>query len=461
MSAEDLRLLQTQIETIRGDSGFDYVVGGARPHADRDRERRYIETMAEGGATYGRQEFVANRMSQNGVSDQMAPGFRPAIVCRRRVPTHTVPRLVAQVALTLISVTTLCGCSPASNSRWRESPHVQMEAAPDLAVLSASNRLQRFSIASHVDKWKAELGGGMQSFFTAHLLAPAHDSRQVVVLVRGVNSDVTLVDWASGRVLQRRHLPGGLAYRGLDVGRVSGRIYVFANREVGPDRGPDKGPPSDAVVVVLGPGLTTVSESQTVRRSAGFNWLVYRGGLDSSERHLLLSYHGPDTTGVDVIDVTDAGLLKNACPDPNRACVQSHGGFVSDGSSIFFTTGSSLMIETDESGRLIKMMDTGIENEHLMEVATDGYGLQLLIPGSCLYSGGLFEFDVGLEKTTVIAKQRSTVCGERAIGLPGSVIAVVGPDILLVDRQSGAAKYRQAHMENAAVDVLVLTQVAG
>src|SRR5207253_8452535 len=113
---------------------------------------------------------------------------------------------------------------------------------------------------------------------------------------------------------------------------------------------------------------------------------------------------------------------------PNRACVQSHGGFVSDGSSIFFTTGSSLMIETDESGRLIKMMETGIENEHLMEVATDGYGLQLLIPGSCLYSGGLFEFDVGLEKTTVIAKQRSTVCGERAIGLPGSVIAVVGPD---------------------------------
>ena len=170
-------------------------------------------------------------MSQNGVSDQMAPGFRPAIVCRRRVPTHTVPRLVAQVALTLISVTTLCGCSPASNSRWRESPHVQMEAAPDLAVLSASNRLQRFSTASHVDKWKVELGGGMQSSFTAHLLAPA--------------------------------------------------------------------------------------------------------------------------------------------------------------------------------------------------------------------------------------QQRSTVCGERAIGLPGSVIAVVGPDILLVDRQSGAAKYRQAHTEDAAVDVLTLRQVAG
>ena len=49
------------------------------------------------------------------------------------------------------------------------------------------------------------------------------------------------------------------------------------------------------------------------------------------------------------------------------------------------------------------------------------------------------------------AQQRSTVCGEQAIGLPGSVIAVVGPDILLVDRQSGAAKYRQAHTEDAAV----------
>ena len=41
----------------------------------------------------------------------------------------------------------------------------------------------------------------------------------------------------------------------------------------------------------------------------------------------------------------------------------------------------------------------------------------------CLYSGGLFEFDLGLQKTTVIAKQRSTVCGERAIGLSDSVIA--------------------------------------
>src|SRR5207237_145532 len=207
MSAEDLRLPPTQIDISRGDCGVDYVVGIARPYADQDRERQFRETTAGGGDAYGRQEFVANRMSQNGVSDQMAPGFRPAIVCRRRVPTHTVPRLVAQVALTLISVTTLCGCSPASNSGWRESSHVQMAAAPYLAFLRAPNRIQRFSIASHVDKWKAELGGGMQSFFTAHLLAPAHDSRQVVVLVRGVNSDVTLVDWASGRVLQRRHLP--------------------------------------------------------------------------------------------------------------------------------------------------------------------------------------------------------------------------------------------------------------
>jgi hypothetical protein len=403
---------------------------------------------------------VANRKGQSGVFDQMAPGPRPVIVYLRRLPRHSVPRPVARVALTLISVTTLCGCAPASNSRSGASPQAHTEAAPDLAVLSASNRLQRFSTASHVDKWKVDLGGEMQSSFTAHVLAPAHDSRQVVVLVRGVNSDVTVVDWASGRVLQRRHLAGGLVYRGLDVGSVSGRIYVFANREVGPDRGPDKGPPSDAVVVVLSPDLATVSQSQTVRRSAGFNWLVYRGGLDSSERHLLVSYHGPDTTGVDIIDVMDAGLLKNPCADPNRTCVQSHGGFVSDGSFIFFTTGSSLLIETDESGRLIKMMETGIENEHLMEVAADGRGLQLLIPGSCLYSGGLFEFDLGLEKTTVIAKQRSTVCGERAIGLPDSVIAVVGPDVLLVDRQSGAAKYRQVQTGDAAVDVLELTQVA-
>jgi hypothetical protein len=94
-----------------------------------------------------------------------------------------------------------------------------------------------------------------------------------------------------------------------------------------------------------------------------------------------------------------------------------------------------------------------------MDVATDGRGLQLLIPGSCLYSCGLFEFDLGLQKTTVIAKQRSTVCGERAIGLSDGVIAVVGPDILLVDRQSGAAKYRQAQTEDAAVDVLAPTHV--
>ena len=62
----------------------------------------------------------------------------------------------------------------------------------------------------------------------------------------------------------------------------------------------------------------------------------------------------------------------------------------------------------------------------------------------------MFELDLGLQKTTVIAKQRSTACGERAIGLSDGVLAVVGPDMLLVDRQSGPAKYRQAQTEDAA-----------
>jgi alkanesulfonate monooxygenase SsuD/methylene tetrahydromethanopterin reductase-like flavin-dependent oxidoreductase (luciferase family) len=52
IAANDLQSLRAQVEEIRGTAPFEYVVGGARPNADRDAELRYVSSMAEAGATW-------------------------------------------------------------------------------------------------------------------------------------------------------------------------------------------------------------------------------------------------------------------------------------------------------------------------------------------------------------------------------------------------------------------------
>jgi len=328
-------------------------------------------------------------------------------------------------------------------------------ASSDVVILTASNDIERLDVASAALRWKTPLGGIRQDGFAAHVMAVAGSGNHVVVLVRGSPSVVVFVDLSTGRVTARRELPPGLVYRGVDVGPASGRVYLFANRDVGPDRGGELGPLSEAVVVVLDSDLSNVLISQTVRSTYGFNWRVYRGAVDRDETRILLSYHGPDSTGVDLIHLNGTHL-DNRCATSSAACIPSHGGFAVGSRVMFFATGSSPILRTDHDGNLLGDIDTGIEGEHIMELTLDGSQRFLFIAGSCLYSDGLFEVDTVTRTTRIVDPPRSDTCGERVMALSDSVLVVIDPHVVAIDRKTGRINHSLKFPTDPAVDGLVV-----
>jgi hypothetical protein len=130
---------------------------------------------------------------------------------------------------------------------------------------------------------------------------------------------------------------------------------------------------------------------------------------------------------------------------------------VFSGGHIFLTTGSSSVLETDQSGHTIREIDTGIANEHIMEMAADRSGKHLLIAGSCLYSRGLFELDLTSLRTDTLDRQGSDVCGERVLVVSDSRVAVIDPDVLIIDLASGRTQKRINASNDPVVDGLAVS----
>ena len=353
---------------------------------------------------------------------------------------------------------TLCACESVSGPT-KPLPATPANPLPatsgDIVLMTAANHLERLSIATGSSVWDIPLGGEAQLPFTHHVIALTPDQRRLAALVRGPQSEVVIAEVQSGAVVSRRVLPSGVTYQGLDVGPRSGRVYVFGIRETGPSRGPTKGPPAEALVSVLAPDLASLVAVATVRPSAGFNWSVYQAEVDPSEFHVLMSYHGPDTTGVDMLTL-DGDRLVQPCAQAGIGCIESHGGFVLRRERVFLATGGARIIEADATGQTLRVIETGIENEHLMEFALDSTGSKLFFAGSCKYSRGLFVVDLATSKTMALAKQRSQTCGERILVAGESRLVIFDPDILFVDAVTGHVDFHQSAGLDPPIDGLVL-----
>ena len=168
------------------------------------------------------------------------------------------------------------------------------------------------------------------------------------------------VDTGTGQPLGSFRLDDGIAYRSLAVGPSTGHVYVFG------DRG------GEALVTIVDAEHWTELATWTAHPADGHDWRIYAGAVSQDETRLYLSYHGPDTTGIDWFEVTADGLQR--CPASqwaNAGCIGGHGGFTLVGDHLLAATGLPVIVEVNAAGTITAGYDTRLEGNHLMEFAVD------------------------------------------------------------------------------------------
>lgn len=374
----------------------------------------------------------------------------------RRFPAFTTAFVVASSS-----------CTPAQQ-RPPTSP-----VSGTVYALLADNQLFALSLSTGKVLNSVSLGAApVERRGVERIMALAPNHNQLVALVSeglpGTNS-IAFVDIPALHVQATRPVPvPDVTYRGLALGDQSGRIYLFGNRMVGADAGPAHGPPSDAVVTVLNPTGSEVLYNWTVRASAGRNWYVLRGAIAADERQIFVSYHGPDTQGMDIFSIEPSGITRcPSAPDPSLGCIRLHGDFeLYHDDGFLVATGGPDILQLNSVGEVQRTLHTGLGNNHLMEFAVSVAAGELYAVGSCGYVPGLSAVDLRSGQDRLLVPLGGAICGERVVlgpdpllvilDLPVPVPSVSEPGaLLLVDRRSGKTQVR-ADIPSSPIDALVI-----
>ena len=285
--------------------------------------------------------------------------------------------------------------------------------------LLANNHLLVADIESGAVLAELTLAGPASPISEVHALAFTNDNLTLFALVSEASgrSVVAAVDAATYKVAATFDPGGGLAYRGLAVGPRTGRLYLFGNQG------------GDAVVRVLDPSGKQATQTWPARASGGRNWLIYQGAVASDESALYLSYHGPDTTGVDRFAIQASGLMRCEIASlPDSGCFRTHGAFALRGGILIAAAGESPVMELDSVTGLVRgQYDLHLVGNHLMEFGIAVDVDRLYAVGSCGYSGGLAVADLPTHQTQILAppRTRDVICGERIAALGNGTILVV------------------------------------
>jgi hypothetical protein len=346
-----------------------------------------------------------------------------------------------------------------------------------VVALLADNQLLKVATDDGTVLAHQRLGSDSRALASSHGMALSGDRRALYVLVpRGQDQPTTadrveVLDPATLRVRASYRLDPATTYQSLALGRRSGRLYLFGNR-------PD-GTGLAAVAATLDPADGRMLRRWTVRQARGRHWWVYRGVATSDERHLLVSYHGQDTTGADVLTLPEGRLVGcRASADPGTACLPSvHGDVIATGRHLLATTGDPSRVERlTLDGRVTGHWDSRLAGNHLMELALDPSGRWLYAVGACGYAGGLSAIDLSTGQVRVLARPTGprqdtaplpAVCGERVEAETGGLLAVAktgrrvpastSPRALLdVDARTGLLR-RAVATPSEPVDLLLTT----
>lgn len=232
---------------------------------------------------------------------------------------------------------------------------------------------------------------------------------------------VTLVDTTTLQLTTSIDLGGDLEYRGLALGPRTGRLYLFANQH------------GDSLVRVIDPSGTPPSQTWPARKSEGRTWYVYQGAVAPDESALYLSYHGPDTTGIDRFEIKATGLLPcTTTTRPDSGCFVTHGSFALTDTTLVASMAEAPLAALDPlTGQRRDEYDLKLEGNHMAEFAiASGVG-RIYAVGSCGYTGGLAKVDLATRQTEVLVAPRSIggVCGERIVALDDGSLLVVAKTV--------------------------------
>jgi len=405
-------------------------------------------------------------------------------------------RLLLLAALGMI-VSACTGATQVPSVRPSSSPDVPLTAAASVLpsppvhdrhlvfTLLADNRLLVLRTSDGSVVAERRLAPDPASFSIdstpGQYIARSTDGARVFVLLppqHGSGTRVVVVDIATITVQGTYQLDESEGtFRGISVGSKSGNLYLFGSRVNGNTaRSSTTGtptpihptPPADAVVAVLDATNGAMRAKWIARESNGYDWRVYQGAVSDDERALYLSYHGPDTSGIDRFDITDHGLQR--CREgsrPDLGCLPGHGGFTLYGDGLLVATGSGLILNIDTSGTIRSGFDTGLTG-HLMEFAVDAKADRLYAVGACGYRGGFSA--VGLRQGGTL--EPPTVPGEwswRATPVPPLIIqpalsdpcgarVALGPDNLLVAAKDAGTLF---FLDRTSGQVLRSTDIPG
>lgn len=251
---------------------------------------------------------------------------------------------------------------------------------------------------------------------------------------------VAIVDASSARLVRLLTFEQpGIFYRGMAVASGGRRLYLFGNRVRGPDRGPGPhgGLPLDAVVTLFDLNAGKPIDTYDARLYDGNSWYVWQGAISPDRQLLFLSYHGPDTTGIDLFQIHDGELERCAAAGrPNVGCIGSHGGFwVQTDAVLALNAADADLAEFDFAGHGLRRFNVDLPGNHLMDLTTDRNG-HVFIEGSCGYAGGLSRIDVATGIVRVLATAHTgspgrpwanddSICGERVAVVSSSTLALV------------------------------------
>jgi hypothetical protein len=321
----------------------------------------------------------------------------------------------AAVAVGLVLVSAACRMDD-------EAAETRLEAdrGPSVVALLLDNTLLRARLANGEIAAKVNLGRAAEDVYPGRHLALGDEGRLFVLVRRDAAGpdEVAVVDASTLAVRNRYSLEGGVTYRGVVLAR-SGVLYAYGNR---PRELLDEASGArarDAVVTAVDAANGSVLWTTTVRRAAGHDWWVYSGALSTDESALVLSYHGDDTTGADLVAVSADRVEPCTARLRSAGCLTDvHGAVVARGNGFIAATGYAKLLELDADGAVIGSLSPRFTG-HLMQISLEGRYLYAL--GSCYQAGaGLSVVDVNTEAVRLWP----SVCGERLALGPERQLAI-------------------------------------